>query len=283
MRGFWADERVDGKIWDTSKRHYKTVYNFFKKKEKLFLSKSDAIVSLTNNGKKEMIRWNIENLNDEKISVIPCVADYNHFKLTDEATKQEVRKSLKINESTKVISYVGSLGTWYLDNEMMGFYKQFKLQNPDSIFLILTPEPAEIIYDLANKNGLDKNNFIIKFSSREELPNISSIANLSLFFIKDAYSKKSSSPTKMGELLAMGIPIICNNIGDVKEIVKETNTGICIENLNDNSYIEVINNLEQLYNKSPNEIRENSKQYFLLENGLKSYASIYKTVLNNEK
>ena len=283
MRGFWADERIDGNIWDTSKSHYKIVYNYFKKKEKLFLSESDAVVSLTNNGKKEMLSWNIDKLPSKKISVIPCVADYNHFNITTGDIKKEVRNSLRITPSTKVISYIGSLGTWYLADEMMAFYKQFQIEHPDSIFLILTPEPPEIIYQLATKHGLDKKNFIIKFSSREELPQIASISDFSIFFIKDAYSKRSSSPTKMGELLSMGIPIVCNNIGDVKEIVEKTSTGFCIDQLNTDSYKEVIKNLNKLYIKPPNDIREDSKEYFLLENGLKSYLTIYQTVLNNGK
>lgn len=283
MRGFWADERVDGKIWDISKRHYKVVYDFFKKKERSFLSESDAIVSLTNNGKAEMLGWGINHLTNQKISVIPCVADYNHFKITNNSAKQKVRNSYNLTPTTKVISYIGSLGTWYLADEMMAFYKQFKLKNPDSVFLILTPEPPEIIYELAYKHSLEKSNFIIKFSSREKLPQLASISDVSIFFIKNAYSKKSSSPTKMGELLAMGIPLICNSIGDVKEIIKETNTGICIEELNTKSYLDVIDQLDELYIKSPDEIRENSKQYYLLENGLKSYLNIYKTILKNEK
>jgi len=37
MRGFWADERVDGGLWDLDKIIYRQVYKFFKSKEKAFL------------------------------------------------------------------------------------------------------------------------------------------------------------------------------------------------------------------------------------------------------
>ena len=36
MRGFWADERVDGGLWNLKNPLFKTVYNYFKKKEKQF-------------------------------------------------------------------------------------------------------------------------------------------------------------------------------------------------------------------------------------------------------
>jgi glycosyltransferase involved in cell wall biosynthesis len=281
MRGFWADERVDGKIWDISKPHYKKVYNFFKRKERSFLSDADAVVSLTNNGKQEMLGWNIPQLNSDKISVIPCVADYNHFTIIDETTA--TKSALGIAPSTKVMSYIGSLGTWYLADEMVLFYKEFKTQYPDSVFLVLTPEPPEIIHNLAKKHHLKPSDFVIRFSTRKELPQLASIADFSIFFIKNSYSKKSSSPTKMGELLAMGIPVICNNIGDVKTITEQTNTGFCLEELNAESFREVIAKIDTLFHKTKKEIRENSQDYFLLEKGLASYSKIYKTVLNNEK
>ena len=64
MRGFWADERVDGKIWDLKNPVFKSIYNFFKKKEKQYFSQSDAIVSLTENGKQEILSWDLENVTE---------------------------------------------------------------------------------------------------------------------------------------------------------------------------------------------------------------------------
>ena len=59
MRGFWADERVDGGLWDLKKPHYQLAYRFFKKRESAFLNESDRAVSLTHAGKTEMGRWNL--------------------------------------------------------------------------------------------------------------------------------------------------------------------------------------------------------------------------------
>ena len=33
MRGFYADERVDGQIWNLNNILYKKIYEFFKRKE----------------------------------------------------------------------------------------------------------------------------------------------------------------------------------------------------------------------------------------------------------
>merc|ERR1712224_622268 len=47
MRGFWADERVDGGLWNLENPIFNLVYNYFKKKEINFFRESDHIISLT--------------------------------------------------------------------------------------------------------------------------------------------------------------------------------------------------------------------------------------------
>ncbi|MEQ1733207.1 MAG: glycosyltransferase, partial [Bacteroidia bacterium] len=72
MRGFWADERVDGNLWNLKNPLYKMVYGFFKRKEKQFIQESNAVVSLTYAGLQEMQRWNyIPNI-EHKTTIIPC-------------------------------------------------------------------------------------------------------------------------------------------------------------------------------------------------------------------
>ena len=70
--------------------------------------------------------------------------------------------------------------------------------------------------------GLAQNKLIVKQGKRYEVPVLLSFSNYALFFIKPCYSKISSSPTKHGEIMAMGIPVITNRgVGDVEEIVVE--------------------------------------------------------------
>ena len=40
MRGFWADERVEGKIWNLKNPAFKLIYNYFKRQEINFLKTS---------------------------------------------------------------------------------------------------------------------------------------------------------------------------------------------------------------------------------------------------
>ena len=47
MRGFWADERIDGGIWNYGNPLFKKAYDRFKRQEQYWISRSDRIVSLT--------------------------------------------------------------------------------------------------------------------------------------------------------------------------------------------------------------------------------------------
>src|SRR5882724_194868 len=57
MRGFWADERVEGNLWNLNNPIYRRVYFYFKKKEREFLESADYVISLTHNAKKEIESW----------------------------------------------------------------------------------------------------------------------------------------------------------------------------------------------------------------------------------
>ena len=280
MRGFWADERVDGNIWDIKKLHYKWIYNYFKKKEKEFLSRADKIISLTENGKEEMLSWNILNLFEQKIEVIPCAADYDLFELVTLEKREKAKLDLGLNPSQFVLSYIGSLGTWYMADEMLHFFSILKRKLSNAKFLFLTPDSKKMIINLAKKYNLNEADFIFKFSSRKDLPHLAHASDFSIFFIKPVYSKKSSSPTKMGELMAMGIPLICNaNVGDVDLIMNKVNAGFCLATLDSSSYEKIIPRLENWRENTLENIRENSKQFYDLKNGLNLYTALYDQLL----
>ena len=79
MRGLWADERVDGGLWDISNRFYKYIFDYFKNKEIQFLQESDAVVSLTQVAKDDILTWPQVKILPDKIKIIPCCVDTELF------------------------------------------------------------------------------------------------------------------------------------------------------------------------------------------------------------
>jgi len=56
MRGFWADERVDGRIWNLSNPLFRAVFAYFKRREAEFLAEADQVISLTEEGRKILLQ-----------------------------------------------------------------------------------------------------------------------------------------------------------------------------------------------------------------------------------
>ena len=52
VRGFWADERVDGGMWNLKNPVYKKIFNFFKEHEYECMEKADHITCLDACSKK---------------------------------------------------------------------------------------------------------------------------------------------------------------------------------------------------------------------------------------
>jgi glycosyltransferase involved in cell wall biosynthesis len=279
MRGFWVDERVEGGAWNLNNPLFRYAFNSYKRKEADYIVQADAIISLTEAGKREMETWPCYR--KAPIQVIPCSADFELFRLVQPLQRAQSRDLMGIREESLVISYLGSVGMWYMLDEMLGLFKQIKNQYPGAIFLFITLEPADSILKAAKKFNLTTEDFVIRPAGREEVPIFIAASDINLFFIKQSYSKIASSPTKLGEILAMGLPVICNNrVGDVEEIVQTMNAGIVIEDFNAESYNRVVGSIPALLKKHPAEIRSNAIEYYTLDNAIKKYAQVYNCLLS---
>ncbi len=279
MRGFWADERVDGNVWKLKNPLFLLIYKYFKKKEKEFLNAADAVVSLTNNAKNEIHSW--KGFQNVPITVIPCCADLDFFSYKN-INSQEVSKlrfELGLDPEDFVLSYLGSLGTWYMLNEMLDFFKVLKTKRPKAKFLFITPDEPEFVVNAALAKGIDGKDIIVKRAKRNEVPVYCSLSNVSIFFILPKYSKRASSPTKMGELMSLGIPIICNsNVGDVAEILNDGGVGAVIDNFTNEDYLAAINKIPGLLEKSPQQNYDVAQKYYSLKEGVIRFNSVYKYV-----
>lgn len=281
MRGFWADERVDGKLWNLSNPIFNTIYKFFKKKELHFFQQADYVISLTHNGKKEILSWPEIDAAKTKIQVIPCCVNTALFSQSNvkPELQEEFRKQLNISVDQTVITYIGSVGTWYMLDEMLDFFKVFKANKPNAKFLFITPDKPEHILKVVTDKGLAPNDFPILQGERELIPTLLSLCTASIFFIKPAYSKKASSPTKQGELMSMGIPVICNaNVGDTDYVVNTYHSGVVVDDFSEAAYLKVATGFDQLLQLDKQTIEAGAEDFYSLKKGVELYNEVYESL-----
>ena len=281
MRGYWADERVEGGLWNRKNALFRSIYNFFKRKEKEFFDEADSIVALTHNSKNEILGRSEIKLKDSTVSVIPTCADLGLFDpgKIDSKELSEVRNELGINEMDFVLLYLGSLGTWYMLEEMLDFYEVFrKAYGGPSKFLFLTKD-SEKLERAISQRDIPREEIICTSATRQEVPRYISMCSAGLFFIKPTFSKKASAATKMAEIWGMGKPVITNaGWGDVEELI-DKNNGLIVKDLNDQEYSITAKDLSSTTSFDSAQIRSAAVANFSLEDAVAKYDTIYKALL----
>ena len=281
IREFYADSRVEGGMWNVKNPLYKKIYQYFKGKEAEGVRQSDAIVCLTHAAEKIIRQWP-EYKQAIPLEVIPCSVDLQLFdpSAIDTAKKIALKKELNIGEDDLVVSYLGSIGGWYLTAEMMHFCKLLSDKKPSTKFLFISPHRHEVIVDAAATYGVDPEKIITRKAARTDVPLLLSLSQYSVFFIHPCYSKLSSSPTKHGEIMAMGIPLITNSgVGDVKEIVDRYNSGIVLDEFTEAAYTSAVDTILSGHSYDAAGIRDGATVFYSLDSAIEKYNKIYKIIL----
>lgn len=280
MRGFFADERVDGNLWRLSNPLYNAVYKYFKRKEKQFFSEADYTISLTYAGRDIIRSW--KGFSNLPVEVIPCCADTHLFDYNniDNEKLELLRKQFGFTNSDFVVTYLGSLGTWYMTDEMLYFFKLLKQHKPNAKLFFISHDKPELIYEQCSKYDIAVNDIVIKAVNREDVPLHVLLGNVSLFFIKPLFSKKASSPTKLAELLSLGMPVICNgNVGDLDKFMQEKPFGLITSKFDRASLEAIIARIDELGRYDKAYLRSISLELFSLQIGADRYYKVYKELI----
>lgn len=236
MRGFWPDEKAEGMSWNMTNPLFQLVYRHFKGLEAKLLHTSDAIVVLTEAAKAELRKtYTIDA--DQRISVIPCCVDFAHFPLITGSSRKQARHMLGIAEEASVLAYVGSLGGNYMLREMLQFYSVFRRKHASSRFLFITLDDLGTIHQVAAAEGIPLDELVIRSASRAEVPVLLAAADIGIAFKQPRYSARGCSPTKIGEMLAMGLPVVANvGVGDVCEVLASTAGGALVHSFDRSTF-----------------------------------------------
>jgi glycosyltransferase involved in cell wall biosynthesis len=210
VRGFLAQEYVDAGRWPAGGALARTTRVF----ERRLLRAADGLVFLTRRG--------AEAARDEAAgrpqAVIPCAVDLERFRFRPEG-RSRVRAELGLRDEPLAV-YSGSLGSWYLPERMMEFVAASRDEMPDLHLLVLTPQRG-IAERAASATG-PGDRVHVRAVSPAEVPDHLSAADFGISFIAPSPSKVASSPTKLAEYLACGLPAVLNaGVGDADDLAGE--------------------------------------------------------------
>jgi glycosyltransferase involved in cell wall biosynthesis len=278
FRGLWVDERVDKGGWDINKLLHRIQFNLFKRIEKILLQKSDHIVVLTHAVVDEI--HNIASVPLSKVTVIPCCADYDHFKPINKEIIIEAKRKLDIPEESLVLGYLGSLGKIYLIDRLFRLLEIASYREKVIHILIITKDLAELRNIINNTVKESLLPFVhIASASRVEVPEKINIMNAMVSFTQPSYARISMSPTKIAECFAIGVPVVVNEgVGDVASDIKKVRGGLVVPDATDKSLEYILDNLDQVLEMRGTSLRQSSSHFFSLEKAHTLYQSVYSKI-----
>ena len=279
LRGLMAEEYVDAEHW----REGSLPYRLTKSTEKQILAATDAVVTLTERIWPIIREWEGLRGRTPHHEVIPCCVDTARFRFSD-GERARRRSELGLKDQFTIV-YSGSLDGWYLTEKMADFFASVVRRNPEAHLLWLTTGSHDRVRELMNGRNIATGNYSVLSVAAADVPSYLAAADAGLSFIKRCVSKVASSPTKNGEYLACGLPVIINEgIGDSDALVDQWHAGVLIEEFSEQEYEAAAREIEAMA-AAPDAREKNrrvAEQLFHLETvGGERYASLYERVLNS--
>lgn len=267
MRGFWADERVEGGLWARDGALYRTA----KSLEQVFIENADHIVTLTHASARELRNFPYWREGLSPVTVIPTCADLDRFRSQSPPPSEPF-----------VFGYVGSIGTWYLFDEIVTFYLALRARRPDARLLFVNRNEQQFIHDGLARHGVAPDHYEIVSAEHHEVPHHIARMHAAAAIIKPSFSKIASAPTKLAEYLGCGVPCVGNvGVGDMEEILEGRRVGVALRDFSAADLAAAVDRLLALLAET--DIRERcvatAQDLFSLEMGVTAYGSIYASLV----
>jgi glycosyltransferase involved in cell wall biosynthesis len=241
VRGLMAEEYIDAEHW----RAKGAAARITKTMEARVLRSTDGIVTLTDALWNEMQNWQSVRARSVIHETVPCCIDLKKFRF-NESQRATRREELGV-ANRFVLAYSGSIGGWYNTDEMSEFFAVLKQRRPDAFFLWLTQGRPEIVTGAMNKCGVSDNDYVIRNVAPRDVPSFLSAADAGIAFYRPGISRLGTSPVKVSEYLACGLPVVINaGIGDCDRLFAQREVGAIVKAFNEAGYQEAGAELDSL-------------------------------------
>lgn len=263
MRGLWPDERVDGGLWPKGGRVYRAV----KALERHLLLKADHVVTLTDASLAEIRSFPYLQARTVPMTMIPTCADLDHF-----------NRSSAPPPAPFTLGYLGSVGTWYLFDEVLECFALIRARVPGARLLIVNRNEQDFIRGRLAVFGVEASVATITAAQHQDVPKLIAQMTAGAAIIKPVYSKIASAPTKLAEYLGCGVPCIGNDrVGDMEAILEGERVGVALTDFSAADRQAAVDRLFTLLEDPglATRCRSVAQKLFSLDTGVTAYRAIY--------
>lgn len=259
VRSLWADQ----KILIQQNWLNKTLYSSYRKLEKIAAHKSLGMSTLTNAVVPilEKRNGNLPSLR----TVVPTAVDLDRFRLNSKMPK------------TLRALFSGTYNDYYDLNLSSLFMNELRKQ------IYVETHWARPLESSTPSLGVGEEEilFVVQTQMAELIPKYS--FGVSICKLDAGPSLAAAMPTKIGEFLASGRPVVVNKgLGDMDNFIAESNIGVIL-NGNPKDTKDGATKLISLISdpETPFRCREVAEKYFSMDIGAEKYLDLYSRMLQN--
>lgn len=277
IRGFYIDERVEAGVWEEKS----LLCRVLRKLEKIFFKNADSIISLTDAARVEICKFPFMSNKDTPIDVVPTCVDIDMFR-SPKAVDMGPSIKHELKDKT-VLIYSGSLELWRTLDDMFDFFQVAALDMPNLRFLFITKEKDFLQRKLDGRSGAWKDLIVTTSADYHSMPEYLSLGSAGIAFYNEEFSKKACCPTKLGEYLASGFPIIVRaGLGDTEKIITDERVGVVVKDFSRQAYKDAACELNRLFTQGESlkkRCMETADKYFSLAKGVETYSKVYENLI----
>lgn len=253
IRGFWADERVEGGLWTAGG----FLYRLAKRCERRFFGEADAIVTLTDASIPQIRAWT--GARPLPIAVIPTCVEPERF-----AARPE-------RPDGQHVVWCGSVGTWYR------FDLASRLAKALSLPLTVITRQTHLARELLGGYPAS-----VRAALPDRVPGEFFSGDIGLCLVKSSFSKVASAPTRFAEYLAAGMPVLVTaRVGDLEALVEHHGVGVVLRGDDEGAIASAAARMHELL-ADPGLIercRSLARERFDVVSGSASYAENYRRLV----
>lgn len=140
------------------------------------------------------------------------------------------RRILSLPKGRPTLGYCGTLVAWQCKDEMFTLFGEIHKRHKDVFFPILTQKPYhDEVNRLMAEHGIGRKDYLVQEVSFDDVSAAVSQFNAGVMLRKWSPVNRVASPTKFGEMIAAGVPIVATDgIGDFSEDVRKNNFGVIV-------------------------------------------------------
>jgi len=162
-------------------------------------------------------------------AVVPCCVHISEF-AAFEQRRAKARNRLGL-EDRWVLCYLGGLSRWQQIPETLKLAAAMRAREPRVFFLLMTNEDCDIYRSQLETIGREGEDYVRLSLTHQEVLEMLPAADLGILLRAPSPVNHVSSPTKCGEYLASGVPVVTTAYaGDASKVISGTTAGLVLSN-----------------------------------------------------